>query len=219
MKRTWIKRHGYRFLRAVSRLIGIVLFRYRCYGRENVPLQGGALVCSNHQSMFDPFVVGMVSERRMNYLARKSLFRFFFMRWFIEFLDAISIDRDGLGLGGVKQTLTRIRRGEIVLLFPEGTRTRDGSLKNLKPGICTLMRRGKVPLVPVGMDGPFHAWPRSARFPSPDVVRVVIGEPIQPSQIAELSDEQLLDLLSQRMQKCLLEARQRRHRSLRLGQA
>lgn len=214
MKRSWFKRYGYRFLRAVSRLIGIVIFRYRCFGRENIPAEGGALVCSNHQSMLDPVVVGMVTQRRMNYLARKSLFRFFLFRWLIEFLDAISIDRDGFGLAGVKQTLTRVRRGEIVLLFPEGTRTRDGQLGQLKPGICTLVRRGKVPLVPVAMDGPFQAWPRSAPLPSPDVARVVIGEPIWPGEVKDLSDEQLLERLQDAMQKCLLEARRRRNHSL-----
>lgn len=216
MKRSWIKRTGYRAMRALFRLSGIVLFQYRCIGREKIPSQGGALVCSNHQSNLDPMVVGMQSQRRMNYLARKSLFDSFLLGWMIRFLDAISIDRDGLGFSGLKQTLSCLRDGEIVLLFPEGTRTDDGELLDFKPGVCSLVRRGKVPLVPVGIDGPFQAWPRSSLLPHREVVRVVIGDPILPDEIERWDDEQLLAELKGRIQQCLEQARQSRMASRRL---
>jgi 1-acyl-sn-glycerol-3-phosphate acyltransferase len=134
----------------------------------------------------------------------------------IRFLDAISIDRDGLGFAGLKQTLSCLRDGEIVLLFPEGTRTDDGELLDFKPGVCSLVRRGKVPLVPVGIDGPFQAWPRSSLLPHREVVRVVIGDPILPDEIARWDDEQLLAELKGRIQQCLEQARQSRMASRRL---
>ena len=210
MERSWIKRAGYHAMRALFRLVGIVWFRYRCFGREKIPSQGGVLICSNHQSHLDPMVVGMQSQRRMNFLARKTLFTFFLLRWIIQFLDAISIDRDGLGLAGLKQTLSCLRRGEVVLLFPEGTRTQDGGLLEFKPGICSLVRRGKVPIVPVGIDGPYQAWPRSRWLPQSDVIRVVVGDPIQPEDVVQWDDEQLLDKLQQSVQQCLEQARQSR---------
>ena len=216
MKRSWIKRTGYLAMRALFRLSGIVLFKSRCIGREKIPSQGGALVCSNHQSNLDPMVVGMQSQRRMNYLARKSLFDSFLFGWIIRFLDAISIDREGLGFAGLKQTLSCLRAGEIVLLFPEGTRTDDGELLELKPGVCSLVRRGKVPLVPVGIDGPFQAWPRSSLLPHREVVRVVIGDPILPDEIERWDDEQLLAELRGRIQQCLEQARQSRMASRQL---
>jgi 1-acyl-sn-glycerol-3-phosphate acyltransferase len=203
-------------MRALFRLFGIVFFQYRCYGREKIPSQGGALVCSNHQSNLDPMVVGMQSQRRMNYLARKSLFDSFLIGWIIRFLDAISIDREGLGFAGLKQTLSCLRAGEMVLLFPEGTRTDDGELLDFKPGVCSLVRRGKVPLVPVGIDGPYQAWPRSSLWPHREVVRVVIGDPIWPDEIEHWDDDQLLAELKGRIQKCLEQARQSRQASRRL---
>lgn len=216
MKRSWIKRTGYKVFRAIFRLYGIVFYQYRCFGRQKIPAEGGALVCSNHQSHLDPMVVGMQSQRRMNYLARKSLFDTFLLGWIIRFLDAISIDRDGLGLAGLKQTLSCLRRDEIVLLFPEGTRTHDGELRDFKPGVCSLVRRGKVPLVPVGIDGPYQAWPRSSWLPRRDVVRVVVGDPIWPDEIEQWDDEQLLAELRVRIQQCLVQARQSRQTSRQL---
>ena len=68
----------------------VALFRFRCEGRDHYPHDGGGLICSNHQSFFDPVIVGLTCDRRLNYLARQTLFRFTLFRWLIEFLDALS---------------------------------------------------------------------------------------------------------------------------------
>src|SRR6185369_4246968 len=96
-------------------------------------------------------------------------------------LDAIPIDRDGLGLAGLKETLKRLKRGEMVLIFPEGTRTPDGQVAPLKPGFCAIARRANVPLVPVAIDGAFDAWPRFSPVPRPATIHVEFGPPIEPA--------------------------------------
>ncbi|MCH5372704.1 MAG: 1-acyl-sn-glycerol-3-phosphate acyltransferase [Planctomycetes bacterium] len=209
-ERSFTKRVGYRFLRVLARLTAFLLFSIRCRGRDNIPAEGGALVCSNHQSFFDPVLVGLGFNRRLNYLARKTLFRFPGFRWLIEFLDAIPIDREGGGLGGLKETLKRLKRGELVLIFPEGTRTRDGEVAPLKPGFVALARRSKTPLLPVAMDGAYDAWPRDARFPRRSRVHVWIGEPMAPDLVQTLSDGQLVAELERRIRDCHALARQSR---------
>ncbi len=211
-ERSFGKRVGYRFLRVLARLSGIVLFSIRCLGRENIPDQGGVLVCSNHQSFFDPVLVGLGFNRRLNYLARKTLFRFFAFRWLIEFLDAIPIDREGGGLAGLKETLKRLKRGEIVLIFPEGTRTQNGEVRPLKPGFVALARRSKIPLLPVGLDGAYEAWPRTARFPRRSRIHVCIGQPMEPELVKSLTDEQLVAELERRIRDCHALARESRRR-------
>jgi len=146
----------------------------------------------------------------MNYLARDTLFRVPILAPLIRFLDAIPIDREGLGLSGIKETLRRLKAGELVLIFPEGTRTRDGEMGRLKPGFISLARRGGVPLVPVGFDGAYQAWPRTARFPRCGRIAVVIGEPISPQQIAGASDDELLAELERRIRVCHVSAREAR---------
>ncbi len=208
MTRSWWQRIGYIVLRSFARLAGITVFQLRCLGRQHVPPEGGVLVCSNHQSYLDPVVVGMCFQRRLNYLARKTLFRFTLFRWLIEYLDAIPIDRDGMGVGGLKETLRRLKRGEMVLIFPEGTRTKDGQVGPLHPGFCAVARRGSVHVLPVGFDGAYQAWPRHARWPRRTRIAVVIGQPLSPEQIAKLDDEGLVAELHRRIVDCHQRARE-----------
>src|SRR5687767_7196522 len=112
----------------MARCVAVWLFGLRVAGRENWPQRGGGLICSNHQSHFDPPLVGMTCNRRMNYLARDTLYKVPVLKQVIHFLDAIPIDREGGGLAGLKETLRRLKAGELVLIFPEGTRTHDGEV-------------------------------------------------------------------------------------------
>jgi len=98
----------------------------------------------------------------------------------------------------------------LVLLFPEGTRTNDGEVASLKAGFCVLARRAKVPLVPVGIEGAFHAWPRNQKLPRPTRICVKFGMPITADQVRELSDEDLVALLDERIRACQDAARQMR---------
>jgi 1-acyl-sn-glycerol-3-phosphate acyltransferase len=185
-------------------------FGVRVFGRGRAPRAGGALICANHQSTFDPIIVGLSLDVRLNYLAKKNLFETPGLKQLIEYLDAIAIDRDGSGLAGLKETLKRLKRDEQVVIFPEGTRTRDGEVAPLKPGFVTLARRGQVPLVPVGIDGAYQAWPRTRSFPGLSQVVVVIGEPISRAQVEQLADEELVAELERRIRQCHAQARRYR---------
>lgn len=211
-QRSWLQHVGYSAARVAARIAGVLLFRVRVCGRRHIPAAGPVLVCSNHQSHFDPVLVGLACDRRMNYLARKTLFAFAPFRWLIEFFDAIPIDRDGFGLEGIKETLRRLRRGELVLIFPEGTRSVDGELSPLKPGVVALARRGGAPLLPVAIDGAYHAWPRTSRWPTPGVIHVVVGPPLAADEVAALGDEELLAELTRRIAACHAAARASRLR-------
>lgn len=199
----------YDFCRRLCRLATSTYWRVRCDGVEHLPTQGGALVLSNHQSFIDPVLVGVCTRRRLTYLARKTLFRGP-MKWLIESLNAIAIDREGMGLSGLKETLRRLKREEAVVIFPEGARTFDGQIMPLLPGFVALARRGRVPLIPVGIDGAFQSWPRQRKLPRPAVVQVEFGAPITPESLRELSDDQVLAEVERRMRECFLAAQAKR---------
>jgi 1-acyl-sn-glycerol-3-phosphate acyltransferase len=207
MRRSLARRLVYDAVRVLARSFGVSFYGLRVAGREHWPAAGGALVCANHQSLFDPLLVGLACPRRMNFVARDTLFKAPLLSSLIAFFDAFPIDREGGGLAGLKETLRRLKGGELVLIFPEGTRTRDGNVAPLKPGFIAVARRSRVPLVPVGIDGAYQAWPRTSRFPRLGRVAVAIGEPVTSEQVQTLSDEGLLSLLSERIYECHERAR------------
>lgn len=201
------------FLKFSCRLGAICVFNVRCEGRDKVPATGGGLMLSNHQSNLDPVLVGLACNRRLNYVARKSLFKFAPFRWLINSLDAIPIDREGTGLEGLKETLKRLKRGEIVLLFPEGTRTPNGEVLRMKPGFCAVARRSGLPLFPVALDGAWQAWPRQRVLPGRSIVHIHFGEPIGPELITTLDDAQLTAEVERRIRECHRLAREGRMRA------
>ena len=199
----------YQLLRHAMLLIGVLLYRVRYSGLQNIPATGGVLVVSNHQSLFDPPLVGMASSRRMNYLARSTLFSFAPLGWFIHSLDAIPIDREGLGLGGIKESLKRLKRGEIVAIFPEGTRTPDGEIQPFRPGFTTLAVRSKSAILPVAIEGAYAVWPRRQKIPClTGKVHVCYGEPITAEEVARYDERDLLAEVERRVRACHAKLRE-----------
>jgi 1-acyl-sn-glycerol-3-phosphate acyltransferase len=210
--RPFWQRWVYSASRVLARLASVAAFGLRCGGRERIPPSGPVLVCANHQSVFDPILVGLCSDRPMNYLARETLFRIPGLSRLMAVYDAIPLDRDGNGLAGLKETLRRLKRGEMVLIFPEGSRTHDGEMAPLKPGFVTLARRAEAAVLPVGLDGAFDVLPRHRCCPRLTTICVHIGEPVTPAQAAALSDEALQAEVERRMRACHQEARRMRGR-------
>jgi 1-acyl-sn-glycerol-3-phosphate acyltransferase len=197
----------YELLRRIVQLIGVLGYGVRHTGRENIPAEGGVLVVCNHQSNFDPPLVGMACPRRMNYLARDSLFGFAPFRWLIRSLDAIPIDREGIGLGGVKESLRRLKRGEMVLIFPEGTRSSDGEMATFRPGFTALAARAGAAILPVAIEGAFAAWPRGRMLPKPGTIHVHYGPPILPEEVKRGDERELLVEVQRRVGACLARLR------------
>ncbi len=176
-------------------------------GLEHIPAEGGVLIVCNHQSHFDPPLVGMACNRRLNYLARNTLFRFALFRWLIRSLDAIPIDREGMGLAGLKESLRRLKRGEMVLIFPEGTRSRDGEISKFLPGFTALAVRSQAAILPVAIEGAHAAWPRGRKLPRPGRIHVHFGCPILPEEIKGRDERELLAEVQRRVRRCHAELR------------
>jgi 1-acyl-sn-glycerol-3-phosphate acyltransferase len=183
-----------------------VLFRYRFTGKSRIPLTGPVLIVANHQSNLDPVIVGLACPRQLKYLARQGLFFFPFNLW-IRALGAVAIDRERGALAGIRKTLELLKQENAVLVFPEGSRTFDGNLQPMLPGFCLLARKSCATIVPVALDGAFHALPRGAAFVRPHRIALSIGAPIMPRQYEQLSDQQLTELVTNRIEQALAETR------------
>ncbi len=202
VRRSPFKRFFYTLVQTGARIIGVHLFSLRGIDRDLMEVDGGALVLCTHQSTLDPVLVGLSYNGRLNYLARRTLFNNPVFSWIISTLDAIEVDRDRSGLSGLKETLKRLKRGEKVLIFPEGTRTEDGKLQPLKRGFISVARRSQVPLIPIAVSGAYNALCRTATLPTFFPLKLAIGTVIPAEDVAKLDDDQLIQLVESRLKKC-----------------
>lgn len=200
---------GQHCVRWFFRLLLTLLYRIRVHGLENYPEEERLLICANHQSFLDPIVMGVVCPRPVNYLARQTLFKFKPLAKFLLFNDSIPIDREASGIAGIKETLRRLKRDEAVVMFPEGTRSRDGQLQPLMPGFCLLAKKTKATLMPIGLDGCFQAYAPGQKLPRLGTIHAVMGTPIPYEEYADLTDQETTELLASRIQECFDEARRR----------
>jgi len=174
----------------------------RVEGQNNVPQTGPVLVVANHQSYFDPVLIGLASSRSFSFLARKSLFNNPLFGWYITRLGAVPVDQEGVGKEGIKTILRQLQEGKAVVVFPEGERAERGSLARLKPGIQLLIKRVGAPILPIGIAGAFDAWPRTQPLPIPAPIflpaqkrriAVSVGKPLDGERYAKMPREQVLD--------------------------
>jgi 1-acyl-sn-glycerol-3-phosphate acyltransferase len=186
-----------------------IFWRVRVHRLEKFPADGPLILLANHQSNMDPMIVGAISPRPINYLAKQSLFDFPPLGWFLGWNDCIPIQRDSNAIGGIKETLKRLKEKERVLIFPEGSRSADGTLQPIKGGFATLARRTKSPLLPLALDGAWQVYPRQAKFPLLGNIQVVFGDPIPYEQYAALSDDELSALVQEKIAEVFLEAQSR----------
>ncbi len=170
---------GWSFFRAVF----AVYFRWRVYNPERVPRSGPVILASNHASFIDPPLVGAGLHRSINYLAREDLFRFPVLGWILRHWQTVPVDREGGGARGLKAILDRLLDGGAILLFPEGTRTRDGKLQPARSGIGLTVLKSTAPVVPVRVFGTFRAYNRNMRFPRPRRIGVKYGRPMLFEQL------------------------------------
>lgn len=152
---------------------------------ERIPAKGPCLIVANHQSFYDPPLIGCPAHWRMiTFLSRASLYDSKLAGGIIKKLNTVPI-RDGEGdIRAIRSILERLKKGEAVLIFPEGSRTFDGSIQPFRDGAALIIRRAKCPVIPVAVEGAFDAWPRTKGKPKLGTrMMVMYGEPIDSAKL------------------------------------
>ncbi len=137
-------------------VIGVVLRAatgWEVTGRDQVPRSGGLIVASNHASFWDPPLIGAVLPREVHFLAKEELFSNPVFGALIRSYNAIPIRRGMVDLSGMARAVETLRRGEAMMMFPEGTRMRDGRLHPARPGVGMMAVNADVPIVPCYISG------------------------------------------------------------------
>jgi 1-acyl-sn-glycerol-3-phosphate acyltransferase len=162
-----------------------MVFQFRTYHRHRMPKAGGVLIVANHQSVMDPTFVGLATRRPVSFMARESLFQG--SRWFARFisrLGAFPLRRGAADMKALRHAVELLRAGQVVLIFPEGTRTPDGRIGVLQAGYAMLARRSGATILPCVIEGAIDVWPRTASFARARRAQTAFCEPITPAQMA-----------------------------------
>ncbi len=185
--------------RILLQFFAIIFFGVRIYGREHIPRKGAALLLTNHQSFLDPWLIGIALYRQIHFVARESLFRGGFVQYVLERTNAFPIKRGRADASAMRESLNRLAQGHLLNLFPEATRSKDGSIGSVGSAVSVIIRRANVPVVPIVIDGAFEAWSRNRILPKCSPIRVIYGKPIRAEQLSGLSPDEMAVLIRQEL--------------------
>ncbi|MCE9590513.1 MAG: 1-acyl-sn-glycerol-3-phosphate acyltransferase [Planctomycetes bacterium] len=183
------------------------LYRYRAWCMERIPTRGPVLFLSNHQSFLDPILVGIGAHRRQFYaMARSTLFNHPAFAWVIRSLNAIPIARGESDIAAMRRCIDVLKEDQALLVFPEGTRSKDGTTMRFATGTMLLIKRAKPWVVPVAVEGAYAVWPRSRKLPHLlGRVGVMYGQPIDPETLINMGAEEALRFLREKVEAMRLD--------------
>lgn len=148
-------------------------------GTEHVPTTGPVILVSNHISGLDPFALARACPRWPQFLAKEELLRVPFIGYIFRQWGAIPIDRAASDMGSARAMLQVVRAGEVLAIFPEGTRSRSGELQHFRSGAVNLALKRRVPVVPAAVIGSNSVLPKGAWIPRRHPIRVIFGPPVR----------------------------------------
>lgn len=192
----------------LAKLLARVFFSMRVVHPERMVETGPLIIAVNHSSFFDPPLAGICSRRGVFYLARKTLLKWPFFGPLFPAMNVIPVERDGNDMSALREVIKKIKEGNAVLLFPEGTRSPDGRLQPARAGIGLVIAKTGAPVLPMRIFGAYEAFPKNAKSLRSSQITVVIGEPIRfTSDEMENTTRDSYQLLSNRVMDAIAALR------------
>jgi len=168
----------YNVIRFLAIIILKVFFCFQIKGAEHIPKKGAFILAANHRSYLDPIALGAASPRKLNFMAKHSLFCIPIFSWLIYAVGAFPIKRNSLDLKGLKEAMRRIKNGNALLLFPEGRRRFNNISDAPQGGVGFLATKLNVPVIPAFIMGTERVWPAGAKFIRFAKISVCFGKQI-----------------------------------------
>lgn len=175
----------FRLSRFLLKVFLNICFDFKVFGKENLP-KPPYLIVSNHVSVLDPPIVGAACEKYpIDFMAKQELFDMPVVGLWTSNVRCIPVDRNKKSPASLKEALKRIKKGHVVGIFPEGTRSTNGELQEAKRGIGFLAKQARVPVIPVYVDGSLNAFPKGGKIRFGSAINVYIGKPIYPEEFSK----------------------------------
>lgn len=155
----------YKFFRMVCYILILIFWPLRIKGKELITKKGSFILAANHVSYLDPIVLGVAIHRPIHFIAKKEVFETPFIGFLARSLGAIPVDKKKANPVSIKKSLSLLKKGHILGIFPEGTRSIDGKLIELNIGLVKIALKTGSPIVPAGINGTFEVYPPKAKMP------------------------------------------------------
>ncbi|HYK73238.1 MAG TPA: lysophospholipid acyltransferase family protein [Pseudoneobacillus sp.] len=188
----------YSFVRS---LVGGILkptYRIKTYGLENIPEEGGVLLCTNHIHNFDPPVVGITATRPVHFMAKEELFSVPLLGKVVPHLNAFPVKRGMSDREALRKGLNILKEGKVLGLFPEGTRSKNGELGKGLAGAGFFALRTDAKVVPCAIIGPYKTF---------QTLKVVYGKPVPMEELrsSKASTEEVTEVIMDAIRKLIEE--------------
>jgi 1-acyl-sn-glycerol-3-phosphate acyltransferase len=172
----------YRFLRVLVRLVNAVAFRTSVSPRGVVPADGPVIIAPVHRSFIDFFVASEVTDRKLHYMAKDTLWKNPLLARILPSVGAFPVHRESADREALRRAERVLDAGEVLILFPEGERRTGPVVEDLHEGVAFLAARTGATVVPVGIGGSASVMPKGTRIPRPRHIHLEVGEPIAPPE-------------------------------------
>lgn len=186
----------YHFGKSLVSVILTPIYRFNVVGREHFPKEGGVLLCTNHIKLLDPPVVGVTAPRPVSFMAKEELFRAPILKTILPKVRAFPVKRGMSDREALRRGLSLLKEGNVVGLFPEGTRSKDGELKKGLAGAGFFALRSNADIVPCAIIGPYKRFKK---------LKVVYGKPIPMDELRarKASAEEATELIMSHIQQLI----------------
>ncbi len=185
----------YKLVKNSVKIILSLIYRVEIEGKENIPKEGKAVVCSNHFSLMDPVFIGAFLPRRINYMAKEELFSNSLFSLILKNLGVFPVKRGGNDISAIKTAMKLLNSDEIMGIFPEGTRSEPGETLDAKPGTAMIATRTKSPIIPVAIIGNYKIFRKmKMRIGSPIELSDYYGQKISTDEYQILSQDILNEI-------------------------
>lgn len=180
----------YKFLLAIVSVLIKIIYRVRVNGIENLKDDEPIILSANHIHIFDPVILATLTKKQIFFLSKKEIFEKKLLAKFFTKLGVIPIDRENTDLKAIKSCFRVIRSGNILGIFPEGTRVKTIDIKNMKKGVALIALKNKVNIIPIHIEGTYKIFSK---------ITVDIYPMIEISNFENMEDSEAIDKLTEEL--------------------
>jgi 1-acyl-sn-glycerol-3-phosphate acyltransferase len=171
----------YKFARYIGCILSFLFWPIKINGKEYFNKKGPLIFAANHVSYLDPIALGVANKRQIHFIAKKEIFEVPILGIIVKYFGAIPVDRKRANLISIKKSLSILKEGKILGIFPEGTRSLNGKLMALNAGLIKIAFKSNVPIIPIGINGTYDIYPPGQKIPSflkRKYIYINVGKPI-----------------------------------------